>query len=265
VVQFRFSDQTIFVNIPDLAALLEEVRRRFRGGIGFGLATINLDHLVKLRASASYRAAYAAQDLVVADGNPIVWLSEVAGRPVSLVPGSDALFPILQVAAEEAMPVGFFGSMPDVLTEAASRLQTEIKGLNVAWTGSPAMGFNPTGPEAGAAIAQMQASGVRLCIISLSAPRQEAFAAFGRDQAPEIGFCCFGAGLDFVAGRQVRAPEWVRNFAMEWLWRALLAPRRMIPRYLACVAILPSQIVAALRLPRRPNLGSEEQMPKNGR
>lgn len=246
-MQFRFPDQTIRINMPDTETLLAEVRSRFRSGDGFALATINLDHLVKLRGSAHYRAAYAAQDLIVADGNPVVWLSQISGHAVDLVPGSDLLHPILTVAAEERMPVAFFGSMPAVLDVAATRLAGEIPGLSIVWTGSPPMGFDPTGPEARQALEAMEAAGARLCIVSLSAPRQEMFGAFGRSIAPRVGFCGFGAGLDFVAGRQTRAPRWVRVLAMEWLWRALSAPTRMIPRYLACVAILPSQTVQAIR------------------
>ncbi|WP_233516975.1 WecB/TagA/CpsF family glycosyltransferase [Pseudotabrizicola alkalilacus] len=246
-MQFRFPDQTITVNMPDQPSLLAEIRSRFRGGRGFSLATLNLDHLVKLRASASYRATYAAQDLIVADGNPIVWLSRLARRPVALVPGSDLLRPLLQLAADEGMPVAFYGSTPEVLAQAAARLAAELPALQLVWTGAPAMGFDPTGLEADAALHAMQAAGARLCIVSLSAPRQEAFAAYGRRRAPQIGFCGFGAGLDFIAGQQVRAPAWVRKLALEWVWRALSAPRRMIPRYTACIAILPGQIAAALR------------------
>ena len=246
-MQFRFPDQTIAVTMPHQSALLVEIRSRFRAGKGFALATINLDHLVKLRGSAGYRATYAAQDLIVADGNPIVWLAQLAGRPVDLVAGSDLLRPLLELAAREGMPVAFFGSSVEVLEAAARVLQDEIHGLRVIWTGAPAMGFDPAGPEAFAALAAMTAAGVRLCIVSLSAPRQEAFAAFGRLQAPGIGFCGLGAALDFVAGQQMRAPVWMRKLALEWLWRALSAPRRLIPRYVACAAILPGQVVAALR------------------
>ncbi len=233
--------------MPDQTCLLAEVRTRLQAGRGFSLATLNLDHLVKLRASASYRQVYAAQDLIVADGNPIVWLSHLARCPVTLVPGSDLLRPLLQMAAQDAVPVAFYGSTPTVLAQAALNLNAEMPGLRVVWSGAPVMGFDPNGAEALAALTGMQATGARLCIISLSAPRQEAFAAFGRSIAPAIGFCGFGAGLDFVAGQQTRAPRWMRKLALEWLWRVMSAPRRLIPRYLACIAILPGQVVAALR------------------
>lgn len=246
-MRFQYADQIITVNVPDRPQLLAEVRERLLTGRGFSLATINLDHLVKLRASASYRRVYAAQDLIVADGNPIVWLSRLARRPVSLVPGSDLLRPLLEMAVADAVLVAFYGSTPAVLAQAALNLNAEMPGLRVVWSGAPSMGFDPTGVEAVTALTAMQAAGARLCIISLSAPRQEAFAAFGRMLAPDIGFCGFGAGLDFVAGQQTRAPLWMRKLALEWLWRVISAPRRLIPRYLACISILPGQVLAALR------------------
>ena len=246
-MQFRFPDQTVTVNFADQEKLLAEVRRRFRARLGFTLGTINLDHLVKLRRSTEFRRLYAAQELIVADGNPIVWLSRLAGKPVSLVPGSDLLRPILQLAAKENLPVAFFGSQPEVLGKAAAQLQAEIPNLSVIWKHSPAMGFDPVGEDARASLQVMHELGVRLCILALTSPKQESIAILGRQLAPEIGFCCFGAGLDFVAGHQTRAPSWVRAIAMEWLWRALSSPRRLLPRYAACAAILPKEVIEATR------------------
>jgi UDP-N-acetyl-D-mannosaminuronic acid transferase (WecB/TagA/CpsF family) len=68
-----------------------------------------------------------------------------------------------------------------------------------------------------------------------------------------VGFASVGAGLDFIAGHQTRAPEWWRRFALEWLWRTVSSPRRLLPRYAACAAILPGQVLAALRLRRQPS------------
>jgi len=55
---------------------------------------------------------------------------------------------------------------------------------------------------------------------------------------------------DFLGGHQQRAPLWMRKLALEWLWRALSSPGRMVPRYLKCFAILPRQIRRALRIRR---------------
>lgn len=248
LVQFRFGSTTIAVNVADKAALLTVVSQRLTARKGFALATINLDHLVKLQSSESFRAGYAAQDLVVADGNPIVWLSWLAGRPVSLVPGSDMVLPLSREAAKAGVTVALVGSTPLALEAAATRMMAEVPGLNIVMRTAPAMGFDPQGAEATRILSELSAQNVGLCFLALGAPKQEALAARGRLLAPHVGFASVGAGLDFLAGTQNRAPEWVRDLALEWLWRAVSNPRRMAPRYLACLKILPGQISNALKL-----------------
>lgn len=246
-MEFSFPPQQIDVNMPDAAALLAEVRRRLRATEGFALATLNLDHLVKLARDPAFREIYAKQDLVCADGNPIVWLSRLAGKPVSLVPGSDMVIPLASLAARESAPVALFGSTAETLDLAGEALQQRVPGLQVAASFAPPMGFDPTGPEARRMLLDIAASGARLTFIALGAPKQEAFAAFGREVTPHMGFASIGAGLDFLAGRQQRAPEWVRAIAMEWAWRMLSNPRRLAKRYLDCALILPGEAFKAWR------------------
>lgn len=238
----------VTVNVPDWAALERLVLARLRAGDGFSLATINLDHLVKLRQDARFRAAYAAQDLVVADGNPIVWLSKLAGRSVSLIPGSDAILPLARLAAGQGKTLALIGSTEDTLAAAKTYLEREIPGTRVVATIAPPMGFDPAGPSADDVLAALSESGAEIAFLALGAPKQELFAAYGRDKLPKVGFVSIGAGLDFFSGAQVRAPAWVRRIAMEWLWRALSQPLRLIPRYAKCFAILPVELVHALKL-----------------
>ena len=247
-MKFRFGSSEVIVNIVNKAALLSAVAARLAAGQGFAVATINLDHLVKLRDSAPFRQSYAVQDLIVADGNPIVWLSQLARRPVSLVPGSDLVDPLARVAAYAGANVALVGSTQSALDAAAKHLVLSIPGLNIVLCHAPAMGFDPGGPLADQILADLTRLGVGLCFVALGAPKQEAFAAHGRKLAPSVGFASVGAGLDFIAGNQTRAPVWVRRIAMEWAWRALTSPRRLIPRYAACAAILPAQIIAAWQL-----------------
>ena len=250
-LQFRYDQTVIAVNIPDRPALLAAVRARLAARQGFALATINLDHLVKLAGSASFRGAYAAQDLVVADGNPVVWLSRLARHPVALVPGSDLVLPLAQLAAAAGVKVAMIGSNAAALSAAAAGLIAKIPGLEIALRIDPPMGFDPSSEAAAQILRQVDAAGVGLCFLALGAPKQEQMAALGRQLAPATGFVSVGAGLDFIAGTQMRAPKLVRSVALEWLWRALTSPRRLIPRYAACAAILPAQILAALQLRRR--------------
>ena len=245
-MKFKVGTYQVHVNTATVQSLHEQVAQRLSSGQGFALATLNLDHLVKLRSSQSFRDAYAAQDIVVADGNPIVWLSKLAGEPLELIPGSDAIVPLCQIAARLKMPVGLVGSTEDTLESAARHLETKVSGLQVVKTIAPPFGFDPEGSDAEDILKTLQAAGVRICFIALGAPKQEQFAAKGRATTPEIGFVSIGAGLDFFSGAQERAPAWVRKIAMEWLWRTLEQPARMVPRYAKCFAILPGHAIRAL-------------------
>lgn len=247
-MDFRIGDDTITVNVPTWAVLEARVRERFARRGGFALATINLDHIVKMRASERFRAIYQAQDLVVADGNPIVWLSWLAGRPVALIPGSEAILPLSRIAAGQGVTVALFGASAPVLEAAAEYLEREVRDLEVVCRIAPPMGFDPAGPQAEAMLREIAASGARLCFIALGAPKQETLAATGRRIAPEIGFASIGAGLDFFAGTQKRAPMWMRKLALEWVWRMMSDPRRLAMRYLKCGLILPELTIRALLL-----------------
>ena len=237
----------IVVNAPSRADLLADVAQRMQAGRGYTIATLNLDHVVKIRRDPEFRQAYARHSHVTADGNPIVWLSRLAGQQLELMPGSELIDPLAALAAEHDVPVGFLGSTQEVLEAAAIALRRKHPGLRITARIAPPMGFDPRGAGAGDCIAELRAAGVGLCFLALGAPKQEIFAAHAAPQMPQTGFVSIGAGLDFIAGHQSRAPRWVRRLAMEWLWRLLSHPGRLGRRYGACIAILPRLLAEAFR------------------
>jgi exopolysaccharide biosynthesis WecB/TagA/CpsF family protein len=239
-VKYGSGSAVVEVNVPSRHALFQAVRSRFAQGDGFALATLNLDHLTKLPSDPDFAEAYRAQDLVVADGWPIVWLARLAGHRLKLMPGSDLVIPLTELAREMQMPVALVGSSDAALAGAKAALEACAPGVDIVLTHAPAYGFDPTGTAATDICGMLQASGARLCFIALGAPKQEIFAAFARQRCRTVGFASIGAGLDFLSGHQVRAPKIMRTLALEWLWRALQSPARMVPRYAKCFAILPS-------------------------
>ena len=234
------------VTVPGREALLTDLTEKFENRSGFSVATLNLDHVVKLKRDPAFAEAYAAQTHVTADGNPIVWLSRLAEQEVSLVPGSELIAPLAEIAAEKHVPVALFGATTESLEAAADALRGRYPGLEIVLTLAPPMGFDPTGQAADDAIDAIEQSGARLVFLALGAPKQEIFAARAQERLTQTGFLSIGAGLDFISGAQKRAPKWVRAIAGEWLWRMLGNPRRLAARYGACIVILPGLTVSAL-------------------
>lgn len=247
-MEFRIRDASVRVNCPSRDGILKQVEERLQSRQGFALATFNLDHLVKLSDNDCFRRAYAAQDMIVADGNPVVWLSRLARHPVELVTGADMVVPLVRIAALNGISVALVGSTQTALAQASKQLCAMVPDLVVALCLSPSFGFDPESAVADAVIDQIAASGAGLCLLALGAPKQEILAARARHCLSGVGFASIGAGLDFIAGQQTRAPLWMRRWALEWLWRLLLDPGRLCPRYARCAMVLPAQVIAALRL-----------------
>lgn len=212
--------------------------------------TLNLDHVVKMRKDARFRAAYERAGLITADGFPIVLACRLQGNRVSRVTGSDLIAPICAEAARSGKSIYLFGSSSQVLVKASRLLQERNPGLMIAGVLAPPQGFNPASEDARRCIETIRNSGADLCFVALGAPKQEVFADYGKSLLCNISFVCIGGGLDFIAGAQVRAPLLMQRWGLEWAWRAASDPRRLLSRYLLCLAALPGFLARALS-PRR--------------
>ena len=213
--------------------------------------TLNLDHVVKMRQFTTFRAAYEQAGLITADGFPIVLACRLQGKRVSRVAGSDLIAPISAEAASCGKSVYFFGSSLQVLMKASRLLLERNPGLTIGGIFAPPQGFDPTSEDARRCIAAIGNSGAHLCFVALGAPKQELFADHGKRVLPNVSFVCIGAGLDFIAGAQVRAPLWMQRSGLEWLWRAASDPQRLLYRYLLCIGALPGILARAALVPRR--------------
>ncbi len=251
--------QAINVRNPDDA--IARVMARLRGRRGFTFATLNLDHLVKLRSNAAFRAAYGRMTLVSADGAPVAALARSQFSQMQRATGADLLRPLCEAAAREKMPVAFFGSTEKSLAKGAAKLREEIPGLSIALMESPPFGFDPFSAEAEASGDRIAASGARLCFVCLGAPKQELFADRMAQKHGAIGFVSVGAALDFISGTQIRAPRAVRIVGLEWAWRFACQPRRMGWRYAQCAALLARIMIERQLFSVRPAHGFHAHAP----
>jgi N-acetylglucosaminyldiphosphoundecaprenol N-acetyl-beta-D-mannosaminyltransferase len=213
--------------------------------------TLNLDHVVKMRKDAMFRGVYRQAGLITADGFPIVLACRLQGKRVSRVAGSDLIAPISAEAARCGKSIYLFGSSSLVLMRVSRLLRERNTGLTIAGIFAPPQGFDPTSEDARRCITTIGNSGADLCFIALGAPKQELFADHGKRLLPNVSFVCVGAGLDFIAGAQVRAPHWMQRWGLEWLWRAASDPQRLLYRYLLCLGALPGILARAALVPRR--------------
>ena len=227
------------INIANEAQAIQSICAAASNGESFATFTLNLDHLVKLRRDGQFRDAYRNARFVTADGAPIAFLAARTDARVCRTSGADLVEPLAEEAARRNLPVYLFGSSAAVLEGVSEHLATLTKGrIKIVGAVSPPQGFDPTGTEADLALERIRASGARLCIVALGAPKQELFAAKATGKGVPGGFVGVGAALDFLVGHQTRAPQWMQRAGIEWIWRLASNPRRLTQRYVDCAIIL---------------------------
>lgn len=176
-------------------------------------------------------------DLCFPDGVGAVW---AAGRQgvagLTRVPGIELAERLLAGAAQDGLSVYLLGAAEDVAEEAARCLAQRLPGLLVAGTGHGY--FDPTNEDT--VVAAVCASGARVLLVALGAPRQEVFLHRHRHELGAAVALGVGGSFDVWAGRVTRAPGWTQRLGVEWLYRLVADPRRVrrqlaLPRFVARV------------------------------
>lgn len=214
--------------------------------------TCNLDHVIKLRSDAAFRAAYEGADMVVGDGMPFVWLARLSKDPLpGRISGSELIVPLCLAAAREGLSVFLLGSTEERLARAGAALGQVAPGLEIAGRHSPPFGFRTDLEAQEAAAAIVRRARPDILFVALGPPTQEIWAAEFRDRIDCGVVICIGAGLDFLSGDVQRAPRWMQASGLEWVWRTLQEPRRLAPRYGRIIVMLPRLLGDHVRDRRR--------------
>ncbi|MFT3990847.1 MAG: WecB/TagA/CpsF family glycosyltransferase [Luteolibacter sp.] len=195
------------------------------------LVTANVDFTTQAYEDADLKKIVFYADRVVCDGMPLVWLSRIFGYPLrERVAGSDMVPRLLEICGREKYGVYFFGSDLNTLEEAKVLVEERYPGLRVVGVDSPPFGAVIEWDNE-ALCERMRASGAKLLLACLGCPKQERwiFAHHRESGIPlSIGV---GASLDFITGKQKRAPRWMQKTGMEWFWRMSSSPSRLMARY----------------------------------
>ncbi len=197
------------------------------------VVTPNVDHIVQLETSEELRAVYNNASLILTDGKPLLWIAKWYGTPIKeKISGSD-LFPLLcDMAAKKGYKMFFLGAAEGIAAKAAENLAKRYKGLNVVGTYSPPFGFENNEEEMNKIKVMIRKAEPHILIVGLGCPKQEKFMYHHcKELQVPISFG-LGASLDFEAGNVKRAPKWMSNHGLEWLFRITQDPKRMIKRYL---------------------------------
>jgi N-acetylglucosaminyldiphosphoundecaprenol N-acetyl-beta-D-mannosaminyltransferase len=190
----------------------------------------NVHMLMEAYWSPDFANVLRSADLVTPDGMPLVWMMRRMGAHYQdRVAGMDILLALCELAQTQNISILFLGSQSEILSKMRKKLDKEFPQLKIA--GMEPLPFSPlTETEDEALMKKINSSGAGIVLISLGCPKQEIWMAQhkGKIQAVMIGV---GGVFPVYAGIRKRAPRIIRDLGLEWLYRWIQEPRRLLVRY----------------------------------
>ncbi|MEV0637403.1 WecB/TagA/CpsF family glycosyltransferase [Streptomyces sp. NPDC050619] len=224
--------QSLFGIELDPLTMDETVQRcleAVRDGHQLEIGVVNAAKLVNMRRDPRLAQAVAGCDLVLADGQAVVWAGRILRAPLpERVAGIDLFLRLLAEAESAGMSVYFLGARQDVLEQMLRRVAHRFPGLKVG--GSRNGYFDDAQQEAIAG--EIARSGAQMLFLGMTSPKKEIFTATRGARTGARVVHGVGGSFDILAGVTKRAPESWQRWGAEWLYRALQEPRRLGRRYL---------------------------------
>lgn len=217
-------------------------------------AFVNADCVNKVRSQRRYKSTLNQFDAVFADGIGIKLAARWQGLGVSENVNGTDMFPLLcrELEAQNRSIYLLGGTLP-VVKRVASKLNQEYPNLKVAGFSD---GYkNKKNPAAlHQLINQSQAD---LLLVAMGAPQQEQWIIDNQEHMNVSAAIGVGGLFDFYSEKVSRAPEWVRELSLEWVWRLAAQPLDKGKRYLIGNPVfLFNAAMAARKAKRKKNVSS---------
>ena len=221
----------INVNETSYADATQQIESWARAGESRRVYATSVHGTMEAHDARDFREILNRADLITPDGMPLVWMLRLKGvRSQQRIYGPTLMLKVLEMAAREKLPVGFYGGEPGTLERLVLRMKATYPSLQIDYAYSPP--FRPlTDEETGDVRQRIISSGARILFVGLGCPRQEKWIDEQHGSIPAV-MIGVGAAFDFHAGVKSQAPAWMQKLGLEWLFRLLTEPRRLWKRYL---------------------------------
>ncbi len=167
-------------------------------------------------------------NLVLPDGMPLVAsLRKIYNIPQERIAGMDVFPDLLKLCTQNNLSIYLFGSTQEVLNSILNRIKIELPGLKIAGACSPPFD-KPINDEK--YVRDIRLSGADMVFVALGCPKQEKWIAENSINIEGV-LLGIGAAFPIYAKVQKMAPAFIRNNSLEWTYRLLQEPKRLLFRY----------------------------------
>lgn len=214
----------------DMEWLVDYLNRNVKNLSGDYICVSNVHTTVTAYEDQEYCKVQNGGIMAIPDGGPLSSVGQKRGfKYMKRTTGPSLMGEIFKISAAEGYRHYFYGSTDETLEKLNAVLAESYPGMQIAGMYSPP--FRPmTEQEDEAIVERINETNPDFVWIGLGAPKQEKWMAAhqGRVNGLMVGV---GAGFDYYAGNIERAPEWMQNRNLEWLYRLIQDPKRLFRRY----------------------------------
>lgn len=179
----------------------------------------------------------SVNSIIIPDGISTVICSKIVGQPVKeKIAGIELMDCIVKKCESENQGIYLLGSTQETVDMCNINLRTKYRNLNIL--GSHDGYFDMDDCEE--ILEEIEKVNPKVLFVAMGCPRQELFIAKYMDRLPCNVFMGVGGSFDIIAGNLKRAPKWMINIGLEWLYRVAKEPFRIkrlstIPKFIFMV------------------------------
>jgi len=223
----RFAASISILGVPVHDVTTEEtlalIDQFVRDGSPHQICTVNPEFIMLAQKDSEFKQILDHSALNLPDGIGVIWAARRLGHPLrERVAGSDLVGLIADRAQTAHWRIFLLGAVEGVAEQAAIILRELYPQANIvgAYAGSPR-------PEEEADIAtRIRSSKADVLLVAYGAPRQDKWIDRNIERSGVSVAMGIGGSLDFIAGTQKRAPQWMQRVGLEWLYRLIREPWR---------------------------------------
>ena len=220
-------------NIPidaiTMRATLQMVEQTIKEKKQIHHTVVNAGKIVLMQTEKELEKSIVEADIINADGQAVVWAANFLGHKLpERVSGIDLMEQLVKRSFEKGYKCFFFGAKQEVVTKLVSIYKEQYSKDIIAGCRN---GYFEKGDE-GQIARQIAESGANMLFVAITSPKKEIFLNTYKKQLQSVNFIMgVGGSFDVIAGKVKRAPIWMQNIGLEWLFRFLQEPIRMWRRY----------------------------------
>lgn len=210
------------VDVVDRDRAIEVIESAWENHRSLHIVTLNAEMVVAAQQDGELDRIIRHAHLIIPDGAGVVWAVKLAGEHIERLPGIELAAAALEHAARYDKRVALIGGRNEVVRKLVEDLPSKYTGLDiVAWHDGY---FKPDETES--VVDEIAQHDPDLILVALGVPRQEYFIDRWAHAFPRAVLIGVGGSFDVWAGEIKRAPKFMRDMHLEWLYRLIVEPWR---------------------------------------